>query len=164
MNAERDSPKFSQEVLSGELYGVHRNIVTAFSWAFSYDHPARGEYISMTSGLLELITAGSAFSAAVSGCHIPGDTVKHGLWIIEFRLLPSETQPTLLINLQGCDGSIVATSEDAVLGNDLFASIVPHQPWERIVMASAISRLVDANPFSFIFLPRVRAVNSSTQC
>lgn len=24
--------------------------------------------------------------------------------IIEFRLLPSETQPTLLINLQGCDG------------------------------------------------------------
>ncbi|DAA33327.1 TPA: hypothetical protein BOS_1023 [Bos taurus] len=38
---------------------IHRNIITAFSWAFSCDHRARGEYISMTSRLLERLAAPS---------------------------------------------------------------------------------------------------------
>lgn len=42
------------------------------------------------------------------------------------------------------------------VGNDLFASIVPSPAMERIVMASAISRSGGCQPFSFIFLPRVR--------
>ncbi|XDB46792.1 hypothetical protein AB1E18_000407 [Capra hircus] len=107
MNAERDSPKFSQEVLSGDLYGVHGNIITAFSWAFSYDHPARGEYISMKSGLLERDLTSSYDNR-----------------IIEFRLLPSETQPTLLINLQGCDGGFHSMS--AVERNGLEPGSVSH--------------------------------------